>query len=82
MIEVTAKLNRFGITPEESHSQLCRVEIANEGTGSATRGNYKVILFSKSNAKIRECKIENWPRKARPAWRLIAEAFKALEESK
>lgn len=62
-------------------TSLAVVHITNDGTGNQTRRNYTVELFSRGDNPrlIRKRKIENWPAKAKPAWRLIAEAFKQLE---
>lgn len=60
---------------------LCSVEIANDGRGTASRGNYVVRLYARNNGRlVREARIENWPRKSKPAWRLIQAALEALGE--
>lgn len=59
---------------------LCRVEIVNVG-GTLSRGDYEVRLFARNNGRlIRTARVENWPRNAKPAWRLIQAAMKALGE--
>lgn len=60
---------------------LCRVEIANDGTGTASRGNYEVRLFSRGECGrlVRTARVENYPRNAKPAWRLLAAAMAALD---
>lgn len=67
----------------ERDESLGRVEIANDGTGSVTRASYDVRLYSRGNNSrlIRTARVENYPRQAQPAWRLIAAAFAALEAS-
>lgn len=62
---------------------LCNMTIVNDGTGSIKKGNYEVCLYSKGKKPrlIRKTRIENWNRISKPAWRLIAEAFKKLEIS-
>jgi hypothetical protein len=62
--------------------QLCSVTTANI-TGAGPRADYEVKLYARhrhggTGRLIREAEIKNWPRNARPAWRLVAEAFKAL----
>lgn len=65
----------------DNDASLGRVEIGNDGTGTATRGSYDVRLYSAgaSPRLIRTARVEDWPRAQRPAWRLIAAAFAALE---
>lgn len=78
MIIVEAKL----ISAIDASSEtLCRMEIANLGTGTTARGNYKVKLYSRGKKPrlIKETTIYNWPRQAKPAWRLIQEAFKVMD---
>lgn len=60
-------------------ANLCRVEIVNDGSGTASRGNYNVLLYARNNGRlIRTARVENWPRNARPAWRLLQAAMEAL----
>lgn len=68
----------------ERDESLGRVEIANDGTSvTSARGNYDVRLYSRGESPriIRRARVENYPRDAQPAWRLIAAAFAALEAS-
>lgn len=84
MIVVDAHLVPHGDPSKMTDSsRLCFVEIVNEG-GTRTRGNYKVTLYSRGRKtrKVREEKIVNWPRQAKPAWELIAEAFIVLKLGK
>lgn len=58
---------------------LCRVEVANDGTGTRSRGNYDVRPYARNNGRlIRVARVESWPRNALPAWRLLAAAMAAL----
>lgn len=60
-------------------ANLCRVVITNDGTGTATRGNYDVRLYARNHGRlIRTARVENWPRNAQPAWRLMQAAMAAL----
>jgi hypothetical protein len=61
---------------------LCRIEIVNDGPGTPSRCNYVVRLYSRgrSGRLIRTARVENWPRNAKPAWRLIQAAMEALGE--
>lgn len=81
MIVVEATL-RSAISSSRDET-LCRVEIANDGTrGGAARGTYEVRLYSRGENPrlIKTARVENWPRRARPAWRLIQAAMEALGE--
>lgn len=62
-------------------TNLCRVEIANDGSGTRTFGNYEVRLYSKGDSPrlLKTVRIVNWPRQRKPAWRLISEAFRLLD---
>lgn len=58
-----------------AHS-LVTLTIANDGTGTATRGNYRWQLRGRSEpgkfGKVfKEGVLTNWPRKAKPVMRLI-----------
>lgn len=78
MIEVTMEL-RSAVSSSRDRN-LCRLEIANDGTGTATRGNYNVRLYARNNGRlIRTARVESWPRNARPAWCLLAAAMEALQ---
>lgn len=79
MIVVHAHL--FSAVSASRDDTLCRVEIANDGTGTAARGNYDVRLYSRGERGrlIRTARITNYPRNAVPAWRLIAAAMAAIE---
>lgn len=80
MIVVDAQLVPFGNTKLPG-TYLCRVHIINDGSGTRTRGNYEVKLFSKGlNPRLlKETEIKDWPRQSKPAWRLIAKAFEILD---
>jgi len=63
-------------------TNLCRLEVVNDGTGTGSRGNYDVRLYARNNGRlIRSGRVEDWPRNARPAWRLLAAAMTALERA-
>jgi hypothetical protein len=79
MIVVDMKLN--SAISRSRDCNLCRVEIVNDGTGTQQRANYDVLLFARNNGRlIRTRRVENWPRKSRPAWRLLQVAMEALGE--
>ena len=59
--------------------QLCKVKIVNDGTSTkASRGNYDVTLYGCDGRRIRTARVENYPRNAKPAWRLLQAAMEAL----
>lgn len=82
MIIVEARLIPHGddLAPTTS---LCKLHIINDGSGTKTRGNYDVMLYSKGDNPriIRRGRIENWDRNGVPAWQLIAKAFQILDIS-
>lgn len=65
-----------------NNQQLCTMTITNDGEGTDSRRNYIVRLYSRGKKPriIRTCKIEGYPAKQQPAWRLIAKAFQELEK--
>lgn len=69
MIVINVELHS-AITGEVS--RLGKAVICNDGTGSMTRGNYKMKLYGKTDSLMRECALTNWPRKAKHVWQLIA----------
>lgn len=78
---IVVEANLVSAISADRDATLCRVEIANDGTAVGARGNYDVRLYSRGDKPrlIRTGRVENWPRNAKPAWRLIAAAFEALE---
>jgi hypothetical protein len=79
-VVIVADVQLVSAISEDRNETLCRVEIFNDGTGTHTRGNYGVRLYSRGDKPrlIREARVENWPREARPAWRLVQAAMEAL----
>lgn len=76
---IVVEANLLSAIHSSRDANLCRVEIANDGTGTISRGNYAVRLYARSNGRlIRTTRVENWPRNAKPAWRLIQAAMEAL----
>lgn len=82
MIVVRAELESAISTSRDR--TLCEMEIVNTAEqGIGSHGTYEVLLYSASRTGkrgrlIRKGRIENWPREAQPAWRLIAAAFEAV----
>lgn len=60
-------------------TELGRLRITNDGTGSAERGNYDVAPFGKGGRSIlRMARVENYPRLSYSVFRLIRLALEAL----
>ena len=79
MIVVKVELWPYGF--EERKKLLCQATIANDGTGTKTRGNYRVKLSGqKRNAKKtwRTAEVKEYARKSYNVWYLVR---KALEEA-
>lgn len=76
MIRVTMKLDSHGLGL--NISTLATVEIINDGTGTATRGNYNVKAMSKTGYVIRTGRIENWAHKSKPPLALLSAALQEM----
>lgn len=76
---IVVEANLVSAISADRDANLCRVVIINDGTGTGSRGNYTVGLYARNNGRlIRQARVENWPRNAKPAWRLIQAAFEAM----
>lgn len=76
---IVVEANLVSAVSESRDENLCRVEIANDGTGTLSRGNYNVRLYARNDGRlVRTARVENWPRNAVPAWRLIQKAMEVL----
>lgn len=57
--------------------ELGRVAIANDGSGSLDKGNYKVVCLSKNGKRaLRSGTVHNWSRRSRFVYELVAEGIK------
>ena len=72
MIKVTIDLWPFGL--EKNKKTLYTFDIANDGTGDSTRGNYKVRYPGK---EWEEKVVTNWPRQSYPVLKLVYKVLKA-----
>lgn len=60
-------------------SELGRMHISNDGTGSRTRGNYTIkTLRKKTGSLLRSAKVNGHPRLSQPVWVLLSKALAAL----
>lgn len=59
-------------------SEIGRMHISNDGTGSATRGNYRAELMRRGTTHTaqRFGTVTNFPRLAYSVWRLVLRALK------
>lgn len=73
MLKVTVELVPFGVKGKTK--KLVEAHIINDGTGTASMGNYKVKLFDKRGRPWREGKVEKHRRKDLHVWYLIYKAI-------
>lgn len=86
MIVIRAELWPGG--DKERASPLGTCVIVNDGTGSLTRGNYRVRLSTKRGFKDprkpkpgevwRECRVEEFPRKRFGTWDIMHKALRTM----
>lgn len=61
-------------------SELGRMHICNDSTGTESRGNYQCIVLRKGQtderAPTRVCRIQAFPRKSYSVWRLVLRALR------
>lgn len=76
MIRVSIDLLPYG--SEEGKKRLATMDIANDGTGTSERGNYKVRLHP--NKEWDEKVVTNFPRKSYPVYKLLYLALKDYYE--
>jgi len=73
MLVVKVELWPFG--NEESKRTLGTMRISNDATGTTTRGNYNVRVFSRDGRETHKVRVENYPRKALSVWALVYQAL-------
>lgn len=78
MIRVTVELVPHSI--EERKRVLGVAKIINDGTGTLTKGNYKVILFS-NGVKYKMAEVKGFPRTTTSAWKLLYKSLIACFEA-
>ena len=78
MIVITIELWPGG--KEELKKPLGTMKIINDGTGTQSRGNYKVLLstWNSPNRKWREGKITGFPRKSKGPYDLIYRGLRKI----
>lgn len=72
---VVVKIELWPLGDEDFKKSLGEVHIINDGTGTRTRGNYKVNFFNRAGRYFKSKKIENHPRQATSTWNLLAKVF-------
>ena len=75
MLRVTVELLPFGV--ESKRRTLGTVLITNDGSGSATSGNYDVKVLSSNGRITRRGRVTRFPRKRLGAVQLLLQALKA-----
>lgn len=67
-------------------TEIARMQIYNDGTGSATRGNYDGVTFrGRGSVQLNRCvrshsgRVEGYARQARHIWNLVAIMLRAME---
>jgi len=68
MIIVTVKLHS---ARNGEISQLARIRLWNDGTGTQERGNYHWEIRGKGNRFMKNGELKNWPRKSKTALALL-----------
>lgn len=59
-------------------SEIGRMRIYNDGTGTKERGNYVVEVFRKSTKNVlRKSTVKDYPRLDYNVWRLVSRALRA-----
>lgn len=84
MIVIKVELWPHGF--ETGKQELAKMYIANDGTGTPTRGNYNGETVRKGSDKgnvagyvpVRQGRVENYPRASKHVWNLIAKMLKAM----
>lgn len=76
MIRVTMELLRMGIDHEDFNERLSTIYIANDVTGSLSKGNYTYKIYRRGDEKnqgkpLREGRIMDFPRKTKTANHLL-----------
>lgn len=71
MIKVRIALDAFGLG--EHIKLLAEIDIWNTGAGTNLRGNYRYIIYDRTNEKtLGEGAIKDWPRTEKTAVELLA----------
>ena len=52
--------------------------IMNDGTGTKTKGNYKVRFLQRNGSRWKEGKVKDFPRRKLLAWDLLYRSLKAI----
>lgn len=74
MIRITIEILPFGF--EDNKRTVGSMEIYNDATGTATRGNYVFKFFDKLGRKRFNGEIKDFPRKQLTAWDLLFRILK------
>ena len=79
MVIIKAELH----SPTGEITDLGRLIITNDGSGTVSVGNYEVALRKAvTDVQYREARVLNFPRKTQGVWRLLHRSLDALFSSK
>ncbi len=79
---VRVKIELVSRGDEERVTTLHIGVIANDGTGTRTRGNYDFVLSKRGSAAVyKRGRVEGFPRKVHTAWKLLYLVLKEIFES-
>lgn len=60
-------------------TELGRLHITNDGTGTPHRGHYDIARFGRQRRRVLQtARVEDWPRKSYNVFRLLRRALEAL----
>lgn len=68
---IVVKMNLVSAISRSRDGTLVTIEIYNDGTGTAARGNYDFTIRGKRGQVLKEGRVENWPRKAKTPCALL-----------
>ena len=78
MLRIKVELDRFGLGTDIR--TLAVVEIANKGSGTKKRGNYRVKSLHRVTGKpVRTAIVDDWPRQSNPVLSLVRQALENMD---
>lgn len=82
MLRITVELVPYGDETRKRHLGTC--EIANDASGTPTRGNYNIAFLQRGNARRvwKKTRVEDFPRTRLGAWDLLFRALQTIVGSR
>ncbi len=83
---IVVKIELWPLGSEERRREIGRMYIANDGSGTQVRGNYKAVVCRRGTTEnplrgrvraVREGHVENYPRKSANVWKLIMRCLRS-----